>query len=64
MSILIDVTYLISQLYNKELWSSTITKNRKSLMKLKHQIALELEYQSELMKTKGVLETIFCGGTS
>ncbi|CAF0890360.1 unnamed protein product [Didymodactylos carnosus] len=59
MPTLIDVTYLLSQIYIKELMRKG--KNTKAIMKLKDLISQELRYQSELMRTKGAIETILLG---
>lgn len=57
MPVLIEVAHLISHLYDFSS-SSSSDKNNKAMEKLKRTIHDELQFQLELMKTKGAIEII------
>lgn len=61
MPILIEVTNLLSHLYDFS--SSLSNKNQKAMEKLNQTIQDELQFQYELMKTKGAIEIILAAST-
>lgn len=62
MPTLIEVTNIISQLY--EFSSINSDKSQKSMEKLQKTISDELQYQFELMETKGIIEIILAAATT
>ncbi len=56
MPVLIEVAHIIWHLYDFS-WTSS-DKNNKAMEKLKGTIHDELQFQIELMKTKGAIEII------
>ncbi|CAF0716607.1 unnamed protein product [Adineta steineri] len=63
MPVLIEVAHLISYLYDFSIASHS-DKNNKAMDKLKRTIHDELQFQLELMKTKGVIEIILAASSS
>ena len=61
MPVLIEVTNIVSQLYDFS--TSTSDKNQKAIEKLQRTINEELQFQVELMKTKGVIEVILAAAS-
>jgi U3 small nucleolar RNA-associated protein 15 len=62
MPVLIEVAHLISHLYDCS--SSPSDKNNKAMEKLKRTIHDELQFQLELMKTKGAIEIILAAASA
>ena len=62
MPVLIEVANIISQLYDFSSISSD--KNNKAMDKLKRTIHDELQFQLELMKTKGAIEIILAAASA
>jgi U3 small nucleolar RNA-associated protein 15 len=62
MPVLIEVAHLISHLYDFS--STTSDKNNKAMEKLKRTVHDELQFQSELMKTKGAIEIILAAASA
>ena len=62
MPVLIEVAHLISHLYDFS--SSLSDKNSKAMDKLKRTIHDELQFQLELMKTKGAIEIILAAASA
>ena len=62
MPMLIEVANIISQLY--EFSSTSSDKNNKTMEKLKRTIHDELQFQLELMKTKGAIEIILAAASA
>ena len=62
MPVLIEVAHLISHLYDFS--SSLSDKNNKAMDKLKRTIHDELQFQLELMKTKGAIEIILAAASA
>ena len=63
MPVLIEVAHLISHLYDFSSLSPS-DKNNKAMEKLKRTIHDELQFQSELMKTKGAIEIILAAASA
>jgi U3 small nucleolar RNA-associated protein 15 len=63
MPILIEVAHIISHLYDFSSTSSS-DKNNKAMEKLKRTIHDELQFQLELMKTKGAIEIILAAASA
>jgi U3 small nucleolar RNA-associated protein 15 len=62
MPVLIEVAHIISHLYD---FSSSISdKNNKAMEKLQRTIQDELQFQLELMKTKGAIEIILAAASA
>jgi U3 small nucleolar RNA-associated protein 15 len=62
MPVLIEVAHIISYLYDFSSISSD--KNNKAMEKLKRTIHDELQFQLELMKTKGAIEIILAAASA
>ena len=58
MPVLIEVAHIISHLYDFSSSSSSSDKNNKTMEKLQRTVHDELQFQLELMKTKGAIEII------
>jgi U3 small nucleolar RNA-associated protein 15 len=62
MPVLIEVAHIISHLYDFS--SSPSDKNNKAMEKLQRTIQDELQFQLELMKTKGAIEIILAAASA
>lgn len=62
MPVLIEVAHIISHLYDFS--SASSNKNNKAMEKLQRTIHDELQFQLELMKTKGAIEIILAAASA